>query len=43
MVVCPDCGKEVTDAKFCSNCGSRLPEATEAVSEEVEEKVEIKE
>ena len=26
MVICPDCGKEVTDAKFCSNCGSRLPE-----------------
>ena len=26
MVICPDCGKEVIEAKFCSNCGSRLPE-----------------
>ena len=41
MVVCPDCGEEVKDAKFCSNCGSRLPEADEVVSEEVEEKVEV--
>ena len=32
MVICPDCGKEVVNAKFCSNCGSRLPE---------DEKVEI--
>ena len=29
MVICPDCGKEVKDAKFCSNCGSPLPEITE--------------
>ena len=38
MVICPDCGKEVPDAKFCKNCGSRLPEVEEAepvVSEEV--------
>ena len=41
MVICPDCGEEVKDAKFCSNCGSRLPEADEVVSEEVEEKVEV--
>ncbi|WP_292751393.1 zinc-ribbon domain-containing protein [Methanobrevibacter sp.] len=34
MVICPDCGKEVKDAKFCSNCGSRLPEVADAVSEE---------
>lgn len=34
MVICPDCGKEVKDAKFCSNCGSRLPEVVDAVSEE---------
>ena len=20
---CPDCGKDVTDAKFCSNCGAQ--------------------
>ena len=24
MVICPDCGKDVTDAKFCSNCGATL-------------------
>lgn len=41
MVICPDCGEEVKDAKFCSNCGSLLPEADEVVSEEVEEKVEV--
>ncbi len=38
MVICPDCGKEVPDAKFCKNCGARLPEVEEAapvVSEEV--------
>lgn len=38
MVICPDCGKEVPDAKFCKNCGSRLPEVEEAIpvaSEEV--------
>ena len=26
MVVCPDCGNEVPDAKFCKNCGAKLPE-----------------
>ena len=41
MVICPDCGKEVTDAKFCSNCGSLLPKADEVVSPEVEEKVDV--
>lgn len=34
MVICPDCGKEVKDAKFCSNCGSLLPENVEEVAEE---------
>jgi TM2 domain-containing membrane protein YozV len=29
MVICPDCGKEVPDAKFCKNCGARLPEVEE--------------
>lgn len=24
MVICPDCGKDVVDAKFCSNCGATL-------------------
>ena len=38
MVICPDCGKEVTDAKFCSNCGSRLPE-NEKVEIPIEEDV----
>lgn len=28
MVICPDCGRDVPDAKFCKNCGSRLPEQT---------------
>ena len=32
MVICPDCGEEVKDAKFCSNCGSLLQK---------DEKVEI--
>lgn len=31
MVVCPDCGKDVKDAKFCSNCGALLPKVEEAV------------
>ena len=34
MVICPDCGKEVIDAKFCSNCGSPLPKAEEVAAEE---------
>lgn len=29
MVICPDCGKEVKDAKFCSNCGASLPKIDE--------------
>lgn len=29
MVVCPDCGNEVPDAKFCKNCGAKLPEIEE--------------
>lgn len=29
MVFCPDCGKEVTDAKFCSNCGATLKPVVE--------------
>ena len=36
MVICPDCGKEVKDAKFCSNCGSLLPKV-----EEVEETADV--
>ena len=28
MVICPDCGKEVTDAKFCSNCGTQVDMST---------------
>jgi TM2 domain-containing membrane protein YozV/RNA polymerase subunit RPABC4/transcription elongation factor Spt4 len=34
VVICPDCGKEVIDAKFCSNCGSPLPKAEEVAAEE---------
>lgn len=33
MVICPDCGKEVKDAKFCSNCGASL-DAPEVMVEE---------
>ena len=39
MVVCPDCGKDVKDAKFCSNCGALLPKVEE-MAEEVVETVE---
>jgi uncharacterized membrane protein YvbJ len=34
VVICPDCGKEVIDAKFCSNCGSPLPKDEEVAAEE---------
>ncbi|WP_459538077.1 zinc ribbon domain-containing protein [Methanobrevibacter sp.] len=37
MVICPDCGKEVKEAKFCSNCGALLPEIEEVVEAEVVE------
>lgn len=46
MVICPDCGKEVKDAKFCSNCGSRLPEDEKVVipiEEEIAEEPVVKE
>ena len=37
MVICPDCGKEVPDAKFCKNCGAPLPKEEEVIPvEEVE-------
>ncbi len=35
MVICPDCGEQVPDAKYCKNCGAKLPEKNEIV--EVEE------
>ena len=43
MVICPDCGKEVPNAKFCKNCGARLPdvEEVEPVSVDVEEVVPV--
>ena len=37
MVICPDCGKEVKEAKFCSNCGALLPEIEEVVETKVVE------
>ena len=40
MVICPDCGKEVKDAKFCSNCGSLLPKAEEVEDKAVDIPVE---
>ena len=38
MVICPDCGKMVPDAKFCKNCGAPLPkdDGDRPVVEEVE-------
>ncbi|WP_407393572.1 zinc-ribbon domain-containing protein [Methanobrevibacter sp.] len=39
MVICPDCGKDVKEAKFCSNCGARLPEVGEVNVEVHEEPV----
>ncbi|WP_407377150.1 double zinc ribbon domain-containing protein [Methanobrevibacter sp.] len=42
MVICPDCGMEVPDAKFCKNCGAQLPEVVEEdVPVEVEETVPV--
>ena len=43
MVICPDCGKEVPNAKFCKNCGSHLPEIkdeTQVVNVEDESDIE---
>lgn len=40
MVICPDCGKDVKEAKFCSNCGALLPEAGEAPVEAQQEAAE---
>lgn len=37
MVICPDCVKEVKEAKFCSNCGALLPEIEEVVETKVVE------
>ena len=39
MVICPDCGTEVPDAKFCKNCGASLPQTNENVN--VEERVPV--
>lgn len=30
MVICPDCGREVPEDKFCKNCGAFLPKIEEA-------------
>ncbi|WP_405303406.1 zinc-ribbon domain-containing protein [Methanobrevibacter sp.] len=35
MVICSDCGKDVKDAKFCSNCGAVLHKVEEKPAEEV--------
>ena len=34
MVICPDCGKEVPNAKFCKNCGTLLPNENINIGEE---------
>lgn len=41
MVFCPDCGKEVTDAKFCSNCGATLNPPVEEVVETFEDNAPV--
>ena len=41
MVICPDCGKEVTDAKFCSNCGATLKPPVEEAVEVFEDNVPV--
>ena len=41
MVICPDCGKEVTDAKFCSNCGATLNPPVEEVVETFEDNAPV--
>ena len=38
MVICPDCGKDVKEAKFCSNCGANLPKI-EKISIDIQEDV----
>lgn len=37
MVICPECGKDVKDAKFCSNCGALLQQKEEKQSIEIED------
>ena len=37
MVICPDCGKDVKDAKFCSNCGALLQQKEEKQTVEIED------
>ena len=41
MVICPECGKDVKDAKFCSNCGALLTksETNEEPAEEIDVQV----
>ena len=37
MVICQDCGKDVKDAKFCSNCGALLTKSEVAPVDETPE------
>lgn len=43
MVICPDCGKEVKDAKFCSNCGASLNNVVEETADVVEDNAPVEE
>ncbi len=43
MVICPDCGKDVTDAKFCSNCGATLKSHVEETADAVEDNAPVEE
>lgn len=37
MVICPECGKDVKDAKFCSNCGALLQQKEKKQTVEIED------
>lgn len=43
MVICPDCGKDVTDAKFCSNCGATLKPHVDVTVDAVEDNAPVEE
>ena len=42
MVICPECEKDVKDAKFCSNCGALLQKAEKVVVEVKDNTIDAK-
>jgi TM2 domain-containing membrane protein YozV/DNA-directed RNA polymerase subunit RPC12/RpoP len=42
MVICPECEKDVKDAKFCSNCGALLQKAEKVVVEVEDNTIDAK-